>query len=591
MAKIALQYYQRPFQLFHKFISNKYTSDTNHIRTSFWSLVPNGVYSDIRAQDLFWSYAKSLESKSGKIVGQYSMAYWLHLSRRIGINSGGPNKEASTIETNRINIIALIQKYGTKTICNHINTSKEIDIKSIFNGLLLSKEFEYERKIIEQSPSQLVLTDFDHNNLLEYYEVEKISYELWVCGAKLRAIGKGAKVHVSQALPEFFIEERDNNLARLIENYDNRLSSTSASETGTMFQEAKPKSSSLILLPILNVQGESIAYMNDFFKSNLNFIISDEQAVNYLLIPYPIRKYLKSHLPFEKDFIKQNKVNFKHIITLITSLCWRALHLTIEERSSIYINWISRGYEGPSTKEGIIGEAYYYSPIAGKILKEEETTIEQLTSAFEYLENRHQENVNIFDRGTLKLLIQTGENHYFIDYSLIPIILNNLFDKISLNEHGFRGPLFEEAIEKKSYLPTTPCKGLDRSSKQIDFSHLIGDVLIIAECKAAARRSSFFNGSHNALKLRESKVIEKGITQIEQKAQWLIQHKKGTNYNIENVKYIIPVAISPFVEYIPYTSKRYWLNDILPRVLSIDEFLELINSFDISDIKYNIVEI
>ena len=197
-----LQYYQRPFALFHATIGNLIKPGTEYLRKKFWNKIPDGKYSGIDAQDLLWSYAKSLEESAAQIIGKYSIAYWIHLSRRIAVNSGGENKDIITINTNRLNIVALIQKYGNKESCNYIKNSKEIEISEILNGLLLNDNFHAERELIKLAPAQFVLTNFDHNNIIEYYQVEKIAYELWVCGAKLRAIGKGALIIVNKSSKE-----------------------------------------------------------------------------------------------------------------------------------------------------------------------------------------------------------------------------------------------------------------------------------------------------------------------------------------------------------------------------------------------------
>ena len=331
--------------------------------------------------------------------------------------------------------------------------------------------------------------------------------------------------------------------------------------------------------------------MNPFFKKFLGISLSKESKSNFIILPYPVKKFLKAHLPFEEDFITLNNINYRHIIILIASLCYRFFYLTIIKREPIMLNLTMRGYEGPSKKKSIVDEAFYYSTPICIILNEDLISKEEIINAFEYLENKNQNNVNIFDFGTLKIFINSSNGYYYIDYSVIVSILQNLFNNIPLKSHGFRGNLLEEAINLPCYLPTTPCKGIDNTSKQIDFSCLIGDTLIIGECKVVARRQSFFNGSYQAIKLREDKVIDKGLDHIDDKAQWLLNHLRGTNYNITKIKNILPIAISPFVEFIHSKKRKCWINETTPRVLSLSEFIDFIKSFDKNQVRYNLLSI
>ena len=73
-------------------------------------------------------------------------------------------------------------------------------------------------------------------------------------------------------------------------------------------------------------------------------------------------------------------------------------------------------------------------------------------------------------------------------------------------------------------------------------------------------------------------VINKGLNDVDEKVEWFLNHKKGTNFDITGFKFIVGIAVSPFVEFIPSRANKYWLSDTLPRVLTIDEFEKLMES-------------
>jgi len=247
-----MQYYSRPFIVFHKNIENSLPSDTYFIRNSYWSLVPNGVYGYIKGKELVEGYFQSLEKRLSNIIRKYSYAYWYHLSRRISPWKIGLDDSPTTITITRNVLTLAIQKYAKTKHCGHISPSKNINIKQVFNGLLLSDEFKFEKDIIENSPNQLVLTDFTQNNLYEYYIAEKLAYEIWACGAKLRSLAKGSQLLVDNNLNEFFSEIRNEEQAKLIQSYDKRFSEFCSTKTGTVFRNSSFDPGSEIFLPVLN---------------------------------------------------------------------------------------------------------------------------------------------------------------------------------------------------------------------------------------------------------------------------------------------------------------------------------------------------
>ena len=76
------------------------------------------------------------------------------------------------------------------------------------------------------------------------------------------------------------------------------------------------------------------------------------------------------------------------------------------------------------------------------------------------------------------------------------------------------------------------------------------------------------NGSHSqgmnchfkkkeVIKHRTDSVVELALTQVDDKANWLAAHLVGSNYDITVYDYILPIAVSPFVEFIPSQDTRY----------------------------------
>src|SRR5262249_6777521 len=84
-------------------------------------------------------------------------------------------------------------------------------------------------------------------------------------------------------------------------------------------------------------------------------------------------------------------------------------------------------------------------------------------------------------------------------------------------------------------------------------------------------------GEPYAIQYRLRKLNE-ALRDVDEKARWLASNPSGTNYDISNFKTIIPVAVTPFREYIPSLSSWYWLTPSMARVLSPEELNELLDS-------------
>jgi hypothetical protein len=588
-----LQYYNRPFLYFHKGLNKEDFNGTNHIRQSFWTLIPKGQYDYVGGKQLFEQYFKSLERRIEEIVSKYSIAYWLHLSRRILPNSLGEDKTPVTILIIRSILNSAIQKYGQNTFCSHVGKSKEIEISKVFNGLLLSDEFEIERRILELGSNQLVLTDFNQLNLIEYYNLEKLCYEVWYCEAKMRALQKGAVIEVDIKDKEFIKEYRTREIDQLITSYDQRKDGGFfSSATGTVFTAQSLDRGSDLFIPYLNLEHVKIDGLNEMFEKVFNFTAGKDYVPNFLLIPIPLSKFIKAHLPFDEDFTEKNGVSFQLIVLVITALCFRYFYISASKKYPAVVTIIQRGYEGPLLYRDIIEEILYYKEHARAILQINfEFSKKQIKKAVEYLTLRKKDKINLMYSGTLKMFLPVGEGRMYIDYSLIIDILNNLFFDIDLNKHNFRGQTLEIAInENKSYLPTKPCKNLIGEKKQIDFSVKMDRLLIIGECKVVAKSLGFYTGDIKALNHRNEKVISRGLSEVDEKANWLAMNPIGRNYNLADIDYILPVVISPFREYIPSLDKYYWINESIPRVLSIFETKELVSDTP-NMVFYNLVKV
>jgi len=586
---VLLDYYQRPFLLFHQETSRIYNDFTrpHSIRKRFWQLVPHGEYPSEQGRVFLNSYLKSVEAELAKLISELSLAYCLHLYRRLSPGPIGVDQQPRTIGLTRAVLEAAIQKYARFQLCNKIAESATVPIEKVLGGLLMAPEFEVERDIVARG-NQLVLTDFTSKDLLVFYDLERLAYEIWRTSAALRTIGKRAPLIVCDP-PECFGDGRSAELDFLVTNYDQRLddSDLSHSASGTVFSNStKLSAAGCALLPIYNVGGvdgkvtskDYEKYLSKLYKVRLKADIT----YNFVWVPFNLREYRKAHLPFATPFYEKHGVSLDAALTVVAALLYRAFYIWIDVGISAFTKFHQRAYEGPCSKKFIQDEISYFIPAACKILGIHKSVInsQSIEDAIKFWELNisNRIDIDLSYSGPHYLFLPIMNDQFFIDYAWIFRRLHDLFVGVWISDQNFKGDALERTVQKrKSILPTKPCVASTGEECQIDYAVAVGSHLVIAECKAVGMSIGFDRGDPQAIKYRTDNMVDLSLAQVDKKANWLATHPIGTNYDISAYDYILPIAISPFVEFIPSQDTYYWIKKDIPRVLRPKEFEKILN--------------
>ncbi|SEG50102.1 hypothetical protein [Flavobacterium urumqiense] len=593
---MSLDYYQRPFITISQPIIREIIKQPHLKRKSYWSLVPEREYNYLQAKRLVLEYYDVVLKEIEEIISSKSRIYWLHLSRRILPSTSGKDKSPITIGATRKIIDAAIEKYGKDEFCKCVGITGDINISEVFDGLLLSEYFEYERELLEKLPRQVVLTKFNQTNMLEYYTLEKLAYEVWKCGATLRALGKGAIIKVIHSDKEYFTELRSPELDFLINNYDDRKFSFITSRKGVVLEDQDDKNSGILFVPTYNIANTKINIINSIFKQfEIPLSFGDDMVTNFIPIAYPLRGFYNNNKPLFAAFSKKYKIEVVSILTVITAVAYRIFHkFFLEKELGMVKPFFLRGYQGPILENDILKELEYYKNFAflNLDLNEQEKKTVNITDGYNFLKVENRELIDLLFAAPLKLFIPVSSNRLIIDYSKIPQILDDLMFQVGIDNENFKGDLFELVTNKtKSILPNNQCFAFDNSSKQIDYAIAINNIIIICECKLKENSIGYYKGNMESIESRRKEVIDKSINESNEKAIWLSRNPKGKNYDISKFKYLLPVGLSAFKEFTPSTNKKYWISDTIPRVLTIEEFNKIIDNKSVSDESYNIIEI
>jgi len=595
--RVIVEYYKRAFIVLHmdESLRNYQAKSPHDIRSRFWKHVIPGRYRHEKAISLLKTYLSVVEREMANIISQNSIAYWLHLSRRIAARLATEDNRPMTVGLVRATLDAAFQKYGKFDPCDRVGMSKEIPTSKILGGLLLDPRFEIERKLVEET-SQLVLTNFTARELLEFYEVEKLAFEVWKASAKLRIVGKGAALVVGGP-PEYIRDERSKVLNTLVEIYDNRAFNTAerTSSVGVMFEQAESAKKGFIGLPTYNLEGVLASEINPIAKKIFKTTFPEEMCFNFLWNRLNLRAFRSAHLPLAESFEKKHGVSLDCVLVVVAALAYRAFYQWIEVGGGAFVEYWQRAYrpvKDKCSREGLKG----FIEIGGGILGIKEEIANSLDIdaglAFWQLNETSRSGIDLAYAGPHYFLLPFGEDRQFVDYAWVERRLFNLFIGVSIPNQNFKGEALEIAVGRESsFLPKGVCRLKDGRGKQIDYAQAVGKHLIIGECKAVWMSIPFDRGNPQAIRYRVENVVKRALSEVDEKAVWLAQNPVGANYDVRAFDDILPIGVSPFVEFIDSLDKYYWITEEIPRVVTPSELKRLLEEKETIDNSFNRVPV
>src|ERR1035437_4233664 len=576
---VFIEYYNAVLNLLHIQLakSNIKFIDTPKECSIFWTLIPQRIYNSHEAHKLLDQYLKIVEDKIAFIIKKHSLGYWLHIYRRLSPRPIGKNKDPQTTLAVRSSLEAAFQKYAKMNPCDRVASSTDIPIEKVLNGMLMSADFSFIRAELQKN-TQLVLTNFGLDELIELYNVERLSYEIWRTMATMRTVGKGANLVVQNTEP-YYYDTRDDELAELIEFYDNKQKFFMSSISGVMVDQQQTfDKAGYHLIPYYNVNNSPIDEALIFSLKKLDFEMNKSFITNFKWSLIALKEYYTSHSYYNEEYFKTYNIEVQHIIIFLSSLL-SIIALEFNTDAGFIFKMYQRAYEGPYTKEYIIDSIKSHLEMAIKYLNLDiESKSINVERIFEFLSLNEIERykIDVPLGGPMKMFLPFNQERFFIEYAWISWILYTFFWGIKPSDQNFKGIALELIVNKnKSILPTNPYKAIDNSKKQIDASYELEDYLVIVECKTKGQSFGFQKGDIDSIKMRE-RFIYDSLIDVDTKAEWLIKNPIGRNFNISKYKGIIPILVTPFIEFIPSKDKFYWLNNKYARVFTsfeLDSFI------------------
>ena len=544
----------------------------------------------------------SIENKASEIISKKCIYYWVHLYRRISPGKIYGFESTTTLALYRNMVECCIRKYGKINCGLEIvfgNNNYDVSLEDIASGNYLKalNFFSLTNHTIDKQG--VYLGKFNEIDYLDIYIVERLMFEYWHITTCLRRLYKGGKLVINDNSYYVICNE---NTESLMKSYDERnekyndFCTTIGIEIGT---EKNCLNSGSYLIPIYNYNNVSLVEypFNKFF--NLPEISIDASTKkpfipNFLWFLFDFDNYFISNSFIKDEFYEYFGYSLECFVTSIFLLVFRNGYLARNYNRSYAFKLIQNAYTTIISEEELVDELIEYSkeiklPSLGNYELNIEETKKFINDLKLNIDNK--KSISIATLGPRKIILPSIDNKYIIDFSGIWDILSKQTHNIPGRNIGKKGRIFEDNVInkiKKANLNIwenqKELKGYDSTSKEIDVSFYDKNVLFICELKCIKRSLSYITGDFKALKYRKDKFIL-ALNEIEEKANWILTHKKGYNFKVPDfIKIIVPVVISPFIEYIWDRDDYYWICSDIPRICNISELLEVLGKDYISEI-------
>lgn len=580
-----LSYHEIPFGYLHQELQLRKDDfgAPPSCRAQFWQGLPSRVYHPEAAQSILGRYLELVEQQIAHRLRRQSITYWLHLYRRIAPRGIGRTKTPATILTTRGILEAAMQKYARPGLCDRIGFSDEVEPQKILNGMLMDPALNFVRRSLDATP-QLVLTQFGVNELAELYHLEVLAYEIWQTMAQMRITGKGASLVVNRERGTLG-DDRTPWLNELVTRYDGRRQTFNHSAMGVVFSSRNAGKG--ILLPRNNVAGSPDTQLAEQLLRVHGVALGGDFVPNFTLQAVNIAAYFEAHLPLANSFEAQRHVSLASVVAVVSTLSAWAMVEAIRSPGRM-LNLYQRAYEGPFAWDQLLDlvKSGLSDALAMSGLPIGPAEVD-VPSALRFLRlgGPRNEEIDVSIAGPHAAILPFGDKGVVIDYAWLHERLYSLFFGVKLDDQNFKGDALEALVRQPaSLLPTGPCKALNNTRKQIDAAFGVDDCLVVVECRAVGKSIGVDRGSPVAIEYRTSR-IEKALQDCDEKARWLASNPKGRNFDISGFNRIVPIAVTPFVEFIPTLDQRYWITSDLPRCMTPDELSAALDSATFSHVR------
>ncbi|MQW67852.1 hypothetical protein GHK50_29905 [Sinorhizobium medicae] len=292
----------------------------------------NQVIESEAAWDVTKEILDCIDGEMRTLISGRSVAYWLHIYRRIGVFlSPGHEDKTDHITLGLVRQIAelAIQKHGLRSASKEFGLSDKLGPDLVLGGWMKkgfkslggkgqSGERIYRRYSEHlRSISNWVIRDFSKKDFINIYAIEGAAYQYWRLTALLRSLGKGATITVNDSGDWDYVPNYT--LSKLIVSIDKRNERrTSFSslmgvwiDSETIMEKKSDDGAEseldVVFFPVYNTS--RVALSDEFQMLGVRF--GEKAVTNFFPLYMRAKKFFEHHDFMREEFLKKARIRFR----------------------------------------------------------------------------------------------------------------------------------------------------------------------------------------------------------------------------------------------------------------------------------------
>jgi hypothetical protein len=565
-------------------------------RTVYWGAAERiGTWTGEKAWAELHAYLDQIESHIRSIVQRHSLYYWIHLYRRVGVGlhellDDDPEEMTVTLVRNILEVAFV--RYGViDGSVDDMGLSSEMSLEEVAGGLYIRKlRADLVRAQREPEPmlaaigaairagNAWLLKDFGAADLVDVARLESLAYEYWLTTARMRRVGKGGAIKVSEG--GHVANVSDDKLEPLISSYDDRINKMPfvASSAGVAFYAGTARGELPAVAAFYNVERRKCSTV---CLSEEMCAAFPDLRTNFLLGQISLAAFATAHSFAEKAYREKRGFALNSLCGYVSAIAVWALSSaqsckTKERRLVEWKELYQRAYIVHTTD----GLHEVLTETAKVMLddwlgtgKHSMADDARLVHDFLTLAPDKRTRTGLWSLGPRYVFLPYGRATV-VDLQALLVVLQNLFVGVSYGQ-GSKGTAFELEFRKyaaDSGLMLLPERRLKDGCSERECDALIrcNTTLFVCECRAMWRPLDFEIGRVSTIASR-TRDLKAKLEQAHTLAAFLRTTPKGTNYDFSWAENVVALVVSPFVEWIWDSGEDLWLDQKTPRVLSAEE--------------------
>lgn len=555
-----------------------------------------GEHAGDSAWTLLQNYLQKLETDIAQLVRPHTHYYWVHLYRRIGLGLHWAFDNICDPRTlglvRSIMEVAFVKHAALDDHMRDLVHVSKIAIEDIAGGLFyreLARAVQ-NRHILQQvaqefrNGNQYVMSQFCTRDYVNIYTLEALAYEYWLVTARMRRVGKGGSIIVSEDGNIYGGDAGGDDFEWLVRNYDSRTDRVpfDASAVGVSFHDT-----------VIAKDIHAIAACYNLERRTWPDVCSYEEAQQQTLIPnfyltnVNLAAFYRAHSFAEQEFSRARGFSLTSFLGVIAAIGLTEIGRVFQ--SNDYLSRLYRLHQLYQRGYVVRKESDYFADVIGKAVAlldvwlgasahtlkaDAAAVIDSLTLTAE-----KRRSSGLWSLGPRYAFFHY-DNAVIVDLQGLHVILQNAFFGVRL-QNGPKGSLFEEFFRSRAHesgLEVLPNRVLTSDSgkeREVDAAIRRGDSLFLCECRTMERPLD--------LEISRPKTLEARIADLRQKleqgsslAAFIATERKGRNYDFSWASRIDYLVVSPFVEWVWSRDTALWLDDTTPRILSSGEAISYI---------------